>query len=140
MLSVDPNVSILVVDDDAMSRRLIARQLNKLGYPTCDTAEDGVIALERLASRKYDFVLLDVIMPRMSGIDVLRWIGRRPQLDRARVIVISAEDSHVSRQAAWDLGASDVLLKPFSSRVLQSRLRRAEHTAPPTPRPVYALQ
>ncbi len=118
------SLSILVVDDDALSLRLVSRQLDKLGDHRVDAVTGGDEALARLTSSRYDLVLLDLIMPRVNGIDVLRWIARRPQLDSTRVIVISAEDSQSSRQAAWAHGASDVLLKPFSTRTLQRRISR----------------
>ncbi len=126
---MDPrSLSILVVDDDALSLRLLSRQLDRLGDHRVDTVAGGHEALDHLANRVYDLVLLDLIMPRINGIDVLRWIARRPALDDIRVIVISAEDSHISLRAAWANGASDVLLKPFSTRTLERRISRLSAT------------
>jgi class 3 adenylate cyclase len=112
---------ILVVDDDPLNRAILQRMLERDGHAVA-TAEDGVEALEALRVREADVVLLDIVMPRMDGFDVLDELKRDPALRDIPVIMISAIDDHESVIRCIEAGADDHLPKPFNRVLLQARI------------------
>jgi CheY-like chemotaxis protein/signal transduction histidine kinase len=113
--------SLLVVDDNAMNRDLLSRQLARAGY-VVQTAEDGRQALEHLSERAYDLILLDVIMPGMDGIEVLRHVKSDAALAGTPVVMLSSLDDVESAIRCIELGAADFLSKPFHPTLLQARI------------------
>jgi len=113
--------TLLVVDDNPDNRSLLSRQLARAGFMV-ETAEDGKIALERLAERSFDLVLLDVIMPRVDGLETLRRIKRDEALAEVPVIMLSSLDDVESSLRCIELGADDFLHKPFHPTLLQARI------------------
>ena len=114
--------TILVVDDDRSIRHLLSEQLKALGY-RCATVSNGQEALARLAQQGVGLVLLDISMPGMSGLDVLRRV--RADHPRTRVIMLTAlADSSLATQALR-LGADDYMTKPYTLKQLTSRVERA---------------
>lgn len=119
---VEPTpLRFLVVDDNEDIRDLFVRMVERLGH-TADRACDGVEAVETLRYRSYDFMLLDLTMPRMGGEDVLRWLREHPGVaPNLRVVVASAwASTHQSSLEA--LGACGVLPKPVSIHQLRDLL------------------
>ena len=116
------NASILVVDDNGSNRDLLARRLERGGYTNLTAAEDGLVALELLADRPFDLVLLDLMMPNMSGTEVLERIKGDPGLREVPVLIISAVEESESVVKCIELGADDYLTKPFDPAVLQARV------------------
>ncbi|HET7321992.1 MAG TPA: response regulator [Longimicrobiaceae bacterium] len=112
---------LLVVDDNPLNRDLLSRQLARQGYAV-DTADDGHDALERLRTHTYDLVLLDVLMPRMDGIQVLGQMQREPALASIPVIMISALDDMDGVVRCIERGAVDYLAKPFDPVLLRARI------------------
>ncbi|MBI4941804.1 MAG: response regulator transcription factor [Actinobacteria bacterium] len=124
---------VLVVDDDERIRTLLSWKLEAEGY-TVVCAENGVAALERLARERPDLVVLDLSMPGVGGLDVLRRV--RATGDGALpVIILSGRSGEADRIVGLDLGADDYLVKPFSPAELAARvrsvLRRAARPAGP---------
>jgi adenylate cyclase len=113
--------SLLVVDDNATNRDLLSRQLARAGY-LVQTAEGGRQAMELLATRPFDLVLLDVIMPEMDGLDVLRAVKSDPGLASVPVIMLSSLDDVESAIRCVEMGAEDFLSKPFHPTLLQARI------------------
>ena len=113
-------VRILVVDDDRAVRESLRRSLAFNGY-TVELAEDGVEALERIARDRPDAVVLDVMMPRLDGLEVCRRL--RSTGDDLPVLVLTARDSVSERVAGLDAGADDYLPKPFALEELLARMR-----------------
>lgn len=111
---------ILVVDDDRAVRESLRRSLAFNGY-TVDLAEDGVEALEAIASERPDAVVLDVMMPRLDGLEVCRQL--RSTGDDLPILVLTARDSVSERVSGLDAGADDYLPKPFALEELLARLR-----------------
>lgn len=102
----------LIVDDTKDMRDLMVRMVERLGH-VAEEAVDGVAATEALAAHRYDVMLLDLSMPRMSGEDVVRWLQAHP--DRAgglRIVVVTAWAGD-RRAALHELGITTVLPKPF---------------------------
>lgn len=111
--------SVLVVDDEPGIVELLRRFLDSKGY-TVSTATDGPGALQKVQEDRPDAVLLDIDLPRMNGLEVLRCIrGSTPELG---VIMVSGRSDEETRGAAFALGALDYLTKPVSFRVLERRL------------------
>ena len=112
---------ILVVDDEPGNRELLMRRLEHEGHSVM-TAQGGVEALALLGTRAFDLVLLDALMPDVSGIEVLQQMHTDQHLQRVPVIMLSALDdlSHVVR--CIELGAEDYLSKPFNPVILRARI------------------
>jgi adenylate cyclase len=132
--AADRTGSLLIVDDNALNRDVLARQLARMGYFVA-TAADGREALERLGSDEFDLVLLDIIMPGIDGVQALRRIRTDPRLADLPVIMISALDEVDGAIRCIELGADDYLTKPFHPVLLDARigtaleLRRSRHAA-----------
>lgn len=114
---------ILIVDDNLVNRKLLARALADLGHRTL-AAADGEAALEvlRAEPETFDLVLLDVLMPRLDGYEVLAAIKGDPALRELPVIMITAVDELDSAIRCIELGATDYLHKPFNAALLRARL------------------
>ena len=118
-MTLDP-VRILVVDDDRAVRESLRRSLSFNGY-TVDLAEDGVEALEAINNERPDALVLDVMMPRLDGLEVCRQL--RSTGDDLPILVLTARDSVSERVSGLDAGADDYLPKPFALEELLARLR-----------------
>jgi DNA-binding response OmpR family regulator len=123
--------TLLVVDDEAILRETLEYNLVRDGYRVV-TAGDGREALSRFADERPDLVVLDIMLPEISGLDVCRAIRRESDVP---IIMLTAKDSELDKVVGLELGADDYLTKPFSLRELQARiralLRRVEpHRAP----------
>jgi two-component system, OmpR family, response regulator MprA len=111
---------ILVVDDEPAVRRALERALRLDKYDV-ELAVDGEEALDRLAERPADAVILDVMMPGVDGLEVCRRM--RAAGDKTPVLMLTARDAIDDRVLGLDVGADDYLVKPFALRELQARLR-----------------
>ena len=112
-------MKILIVEDERAIAEVEKAYMEKNGY-TADIAGDGLKGLEMFAAEKYDLVILDLMLPGMSGVDVCRAIRMKSQVPIIMVTARSGEDDVVS---GLDAGASDYVIKPFSPRVLMARVR-----------------
>jgi two-component system response regulator MprA len=112
--------NILVVDDEPAVRRALERALRLEQYDV-ELAEDGRQALDRLADRPADAVILDVMMPGIDGLEVCRRL--RAAGDKTPILMLTARDAIDDRVQGLDVGADDYLVKPFALRELQARLR-----------------
>jgi two-component system phosphate regulon response regulator PhoB len=123
---------ILVVEDERDIAALIGYHLTREGYRV-RTAEGGNEALEAVAAERPDLILLDVMLPGLSGYDVLAQLRRRSDLLDLPVIILTARRDESDRIKGLELGADDYLTKPFSPRELVLRvgavLRRAQAPA-----------
>jgi two-component system response regulator MprA len=113
-------VRILVVDDEPAVREAVDRALRLEGYET-ELAADGAQALDALADRAPDALVLDVLMPHVDGLEVCRRL--RAAGDRTPVLVLTARDAVPDRVRGLDAGADDYLVKPFALEELLARLR-----------------
>jgi sigma-B regulation protein RsbU (phosphoserine phosphatase) len=119
---IGQGAKILVVDDVAENRDLLVRRLQRLGITDIDQAENGIQALAALDERRYDLMLLDMMMPEMDGfavLDVLKKDGRSNDLP---VIVISAMNEIDAVVRCIEAGAEDFLFKPFNPVMLKARV------------------
>jgi two-component system response regulator MprA len=111
---------VLVVDDEPAVRRALERALRLENYEV-ELAADGEEALDALALKPADAVILDVLMPRLDGVEVTRRM--RAAGDRTPILMLTARDAIDDRVQGLDVGADDYLVKPFALRELQARLR-----------------
>jgi signal transduction histidine kinase len=116
------NGSLLIVDDDEPGREGLARRLRRQGYEVC-CASGGREALEALGGRRFDLVLLDVMMPGMNGLEVLKSLRRTDSLFDLPVIMVTARGESASVVEALELGANDYLTKPLDLPVALARIR-----------------
>lgn len=107
---MDDKKRIIIVEDDAVLRDVLAGKLEKSGY-IVDKAEDGIIAMEKIHASKPDCVLLDILMPRKGGIEVLEDMHADPELSKIPVIIISNSGQPVEIKRAQELGAREFLIK-----------------------------
>ncbi len=113
---------ILVVDDNADNRDMLSRRLIRRGYAVA-VAEDGLAALKLIENEKFDLVLLDIMMPRMSGLEVLSTIRRTYSVADLPVIMATAKDQSDDIVSALKLGANDYVTKPLDFPVVLARVQ-----------------
>ena len=111
---------ILVVEDERDLNRILAKTLTAEGY-SVDACFDGLEALDYLSGAEYDVIVLDVMMPRMDGLELLSRL--RSSGNETPVIFLTAKDAVPDRVKGLDLGADDYLVKPFSFEELAARIR-----------------
>jgi CheY-like chemotaxis protein len=103
---------VLVAEDFEPVRTLTTRMLNKLGHADVDEAEDGQEAVDALAAKHYDLLLLDMSMPHLSGMDVVRWLHAHPDRLQGLSIVVVSAAAHEERPMLNELGVTMMLPKP----------------------------
>jgi DNA-binding response OmpR family regulator len=118
-----PNGStrILLVDDEQSVQTLLSYPLRKDGYQVT-SAHDGREALERFGEVRFDLVILDLMLPKVDGVEVCRQLRRRSQVP---IIMLTAKGSETDKVAGLEVGADDYITKPFSMREFRSRVRAA---------------
>jgi DNA-binding response OmpR family regulator len=112
---------VLVVDDNEMNRDMLARRLQR---QSCEVimAEDGAAALEAVTKHAFDLILLDIMMPNVSGYEVLEKLKADASTRHIPVIMISAVDDLDSVVRCIEMGAEDYLFKPFNPVLLKARV------------------
>jgi DNA-binding response OmpR family regulator len=123
------NLRLLIVDDIEDSRRLVSRRFAQRGFETIE-AESGHVALDLIAQYNFDLVLLDIMMPGLNGIEVLRRIRARHSLENLPVIMVTAKVFSKDIVDAIELGANDYIIKPIDFSVaflrVQTQLARKQ--------------
>ncbi|MFP5212365.1 MAG: response regulator [Acidobacteriota bacterium] len=114
---------VLIVDDSATMRRMVASSLRELKSVKFDEASSGLEAIERLAVGKVDMIILDLNMPDMHGMEVLQFIRGHQSLSLLPVMILTTRGDSESRTEALEKGASVYLTKPFDPRVLARHAR-----------------
>lgn len=113
---------ILVADDAVIDRTALVRHLERLGY-VAEEASDGAQALSRASTEAFDLLLLDLSMPGLDGLEVLRQVKSDPPLADVPVVVVSSDDTAELAAACIEAGAEDVLVKPINPTILSARVR-----------------
>jgi two-component system phosphate regulon response regulator PhoB len=121
---------ILIVEDEAPLVMLLRYNLEREGFEVTEAA-DGEEALVRIAEHKPDIVLLDWMLPLVSGIEVCRQLRRAPQTRALPVVMLTARGEEADRVRGLDSGADDYISKPFGLRELTARLRAVMRRAQP---------
>ncbi|HKT83305.1 MAG TPA: response regulator transcription factor [Solirubrobacterales bacterium] len=118
-----PNGStrILLVDDEQSIQTLLSYPLRKDGYHVT-SAQDGREALQRFEEARFDLVILDLMLPKLDGVEVCRQLRSRSQVP---IIMLTAKGSETDKVAGLEVGADDYITKPFSMREFRSRVKAA---------------
>jgi DNA-binding response OmpR family regulator len=118
-----PNGStrILLVDDEQSIQTLLSYPLRKDGYHVT-SAQDGREALDRFEEARFDLVILDLMLPKLDGVEVCRELRSRSQVP---IIMLTAKGSETDKVAGLEVGADDYITKPFSMREFRSRVKAA---------------
>ncbi|HSI13773.1 MAG TPA: response regulator, partial [Chthoniobacter sp.] len=116
--------TLLLVDDNAPSRNALGRELQRQGYRIVH-ASSGPAAMERVREETFDLILLDTVMPGMSGYEMLQWLKADPKLRDTPVIMISAMNETESVVRCLVIGADDYIAKPFDPVLLNVRIGAA---------------
>ncbi len=111
-------MTLLIVDDEARIRSLIVKYAVFEGYET-DEAENGMQAVEKCRARKYDLIIMDVMMPELDGFSAVREIRKNQTVP---VIMLSARGEEYDRIHGFELGVDDYVVKPFSPKELMMRV------------------
>ncbi|ALC91228.1 PhoB family transcriptional regulator [Bacillus sp. FJAT-18017] len=122
--------SILIIEDEEKIARVLELELEFEGY-TVTKATDGIEGLEAYRTGEWDLILLDVMLPGISGIDLLRRI--RSSDKETRIIMLTAKGSIEDKVTGLDLGANDYITKPFQIEELLARIRAALRLKPTAP-------
>lgn len=112
----------LIVDDFSTMRRIVRNLLKESGFPDADEAEDGVVALHKLRSSKFDFVVTDINMPNMNGFQLLSEIKQDDKLKHLPVLMVTAEAKREQIIEAAQAGVNGYIVKPFTAATLKEKL------------------
>ena len=112
---------ILLVDDEQSVQTLLAYPLRKDGYEVI-SAQDGQEALQRFAEQRFDLVVLDLMLPKLDGIEVCRRLRSHSQVP---IIMLTAKGDEIDKVVGLEMGADDYITKPFSMREFRSRVKAA---------------
>jgi DNA-binding response OmpR family regulator len=113
---------ILAVDDEMVTARLMQYHLSRAGYEVT-LAHDGVEALEKVQESRPDLIILDVMMPRLDGFEVIRQLKDNPDTEQIPVIMLTARSEAEDALQGYDSGAQWYLAKPFDPEVLLAYVR-----------------
>ncbi|MEI7025474.1 response regulator transcription factor [Paenibacillus sp. y28] len=104
---------LLLAEDEAVLRMLVADTLEDEGYDL-DVACDGEEALEAICSGSYDLIILDYMMPKLTGLDVITRVREMPDKHNVKILMLSAKSQHKEQERVRHAGADDFMSKPFS--------------------------
>ena len=116
------NVNILVIEDEPDIRRNLEYNLGREGFKACSVGSLDE-ANEKLKSKKFDLILLDLMLPDGSGLDLCKKIKSNSETEATPIIILTAKDDEVDKVVGFELGADDYVTKPFSVRELILRVK-----------------
>jgi two-component system chemotaxis response regulator CheY len=121
-MTLDPNMSVLVVDDYSTMIRIIRNLLRQLGFVDVDDASDGAAALAKMNAKRYGLVISDWNMEPMTGYDLLRQVRANPELETTPFIMVTAESKTENVIAAKKAGVDNYIVKPFNAQTLKAKI------------------
>jgi two-component system chemotaxis response regulator CheY len=121
-MALDPNMSVLVVDDYSTMIRIIRNLLRQLGFADVDDASDGAAALEKMNAKRYGLVISDWNMEPMTGYDLLCQVRANPDLETTPFIMVTAESKTENVIAAKKAGVDNYIVKPFNAQTLKAKI------------------
>src|SRR4051794_18210398 len=120
-LVTDGSARILLVDDEHSIQTLLSYPLRRDGYEVT-SAHDGQEALQRFTEARFDLVILDLMLPKLDGVEVCRRMRSRSQVP---IIMLTAKGDEIDKVVGLEMGADDYITKPFSMREFRSRVKAA---------------
>jgi two-component system, chemotaxis family, chemotaxis protein CheY len=121
-MTVDPSMSVLVVDDYRTMIRIIRNLLRQLGFINVDEASDGSSALQMMREKQYGLVISDWNMEPMTGFEFLREVRSDDRLATTPFLMVTAESKTENVMAARQAGVSNYIVKPFNASTLRSKI------------------
>jgi two-component system chemotaxis response regulator CheY len=121
-LSDKSSIKVLIVDDFAVSRKVLVITLEQLGFDNIEEVSDGNSALVRLKSGLFDLVITDMEMPKMSGLELLRQIRYDPNLKRIPVLIVTENGMQEDIVAAFKAGLNAYVVKPVDVKVFAEKM------------------
>ena len=121
---MDTSIKILVVDDFATMRRIMKNILKQLGFVNITEADDGTTALEELTSNRFDLIISDWNMPKMSGLDLLKTVRSTANLSKIPFLMVTAEAQKQNVIEAVQAGVSNYVVKPFTAEAISDKLEK----------------
>jgi len=113
---------VLIVDDEPFILKSLAFVLKKEGFDV-DTASNGLEAMERIQKEKPDLVFLDIMMPKMNGLELCQWMRNDPVFKHIYIIILTAKGQETDREKGLTIGADEYMTKPFSPSWVVERIR-----------------
>ncbi|WP_006461102.1 chemotaxis response regulator CheY [Thiomicrospira aerophila] len=121
---INRDIKILVVDDFSTMRRIVKNLLKELGFNDFDEADDGATAWPMVQTGKYDFIVSDWNMPKMTGIELLRRVRADQQLKDTPFLLITAEAKRSQILEAAQAGVDGYIVKPFTATTLNEKIEK----------------
>lgn len=121
-MAFDTKMKILVVDDFSTMRRIVKNILRQLGCENIVEAEDGESAVSKLEAERIDFVISDWNMPKMSGLDLLKWVRSHDEFKDLPFLMVTAEAQKENVLEAVKAKVSNYIVKPFTAETLSEKI------------------
>ena len=121
-MNINSKLKILYVDDSSVIRDMVESALLEIGFINIDGAEDGVEALELCAQEEYDFIITDINMPNMDGIELITRLRDKLDYLITPIMVLSTEWSKEMKQKGKNAGATSWIVKPFNTKLLEKAI------------------
>jgi two-component system, chemotaxis family, chemotaxis protein CheY len=121
-MNINSKLKILYVDDSSVIRDMVESALLEIGFINIDGAEDGIEALELCAQEEYDFIITDINMPNMDGIELITRLRDKLDYLITPIMVLSTEWSKEMKQKGKDAGATSWIVKPFNTKLLRKAI------------------
>ena len=123
-MALDLSMKIPVVDDFSTMRRIIKNILKQIGFANVDEAENGQVALSKIADGNYDFVISDWNMPEMNGIELLKSVRANETTKDLPFLMVTAEAKKENVVEAVKAGVNNYIVKPFTAETLQEKISK----------------
>mgnify|MGYP001373092166 CR=1 FL=1 len=123
-MSSPTDLKFLIVDDFSTMRRIVRSLLKEMGYNHADEAEDGAVAITKLRTQTFDFVVSDINMPNMNGFELLQAIKADNDLKHLPVLMVTAEARKEDIVLAAQSGAAGYIVKPFTKATLEEKVTK----------------
>ena len=123
-MALDLSMKILIVDDFSTMRRIIKNILKQIGFANVDEAENGQVALSKIADGNYDFVISDWNMPEMNGIELLKSVRANETTKDLPFLMVTAEAKKENVVEAVKAGVNNYIVKPFTAETLQEKISK----------------
>lgn len=123
-IAADTKMKVLVVDDFSTMRRIIKNTLRQLGFENVVEADDGESAVRKLESERIDFIISDWNMPKMSGLELLKWVRSHEEFKDLPFLMVTAEAQKENVLEAVKAKVSNYIVKPFTADTLGEKIEK----------------
>ncbi|MBF0376631.1 MAG: chemotaxis response regulator CheY [Desulfamplus sp.] len=121
---MNTSIKVLIVDDFATMRRILKNILKQLGFKNLLEADDGTTAMETLEKNDIDLVISDWNMPKMTGLELLKWVRANKKYAKTPFLMVTAEAQKQNVIEAVQAGVSNYVVKPFTAEAISEKLKK----------------